>query len=299
MKAEVLVPCGLQLGEAPVWSAELNLLLWIDLPTAQLWRHDLQSGETRSDTLPVEPLLGAIAPTDVPEIFLLTHRRGISLINIDTLAITTFADPEKGRDSVMYNDAKVDRLGRLWAGTSHVREAEPRGALWIVDADRNSRLVDAGFAIANGPAFSPDGRTAYFSDSLAKQILAYDVSIDGAVSGRRIFCEFGEQEGLPDGLTVDAEGFVWVAHWAGSRVSRRNSQGEAVMTIDVPAPHATSLCFGGVDYRDLFITTAWDSSSEPTRRLFPSAGHVFHLTPDAQGLPEPKFVPTHFKLIEV
>ena len=288
MKPEILVSCGLRLGEAPVWSAERNTLFWIDLPTAQFWRHDLGTGQTKSDVLAVDPLLGAIASTSNPDVLILTHRSGISLLNTQTLAVTPFADPEQGRDGVMYNDAKIDRSGRLWAGTSHVAELDPRGALWIIDRNSKATLIDAGFAIANGPAFSPDGRTAYFSDSMARQILAYDIAADGRVQGRRIFCTFTPDEGLPDGLTVDAEGLVWVAHWAGSRVTRRNLQGEAVARIDVPSPHVTSLCFGGKDHTDLFITTAWDAIDDATRASSPAAGHVFRLTPGAKGLAEPR-----------
>jgi xylono-1,5-lactonase len=292
MKLNVLVPCGLRLGEAPVWSAEKNLLLWIDLPTAQFWRHDFSTGKTRSDVLAVEPLLGAIAPTRDPHVLILTHRSGISLLNMEALAITPFADPEHGRDGVMYNDAKIDRRGRLWAGTSHVAELEPRGALWIIDQQRKAALVDTGFAIANGPAFSPDGKTAYFSDSLAKQILAYDIAADGAVSNRRVFCTFKDEEGLPDGVTVDEEGYLWVAHWAGARVTRRNLKGEVVARIDVPSPHVTSLCFGAADYSQLFITTAWDAVDEGTRKSYPLAGHVFQIAPGVKGLAEPLFSKT-------
>ena len=289
MKPEVLVPCGLRLGEAPVWHAEKNLLLWVDLPTAQFWRHDPATGKTRHDVLDVAPLLGAIVPASDPDVLVLTHKAGIALLNLETLKITPFADPEQGRDGVMYNDAKIDRLGRLWTGTSHVAELEPRGALWVIDANKHAMLVDTGFAIANGPAFSPDGRTAYFSDSLAKQVLAYDISADGRVSGRRVFCTFAEDEGLPDGLTVDAEGYVWVAHWLGARVTRRNLKGEVTTRIDVPSPHVTSLCFGGKDYTDLFITTAWDAVDEATRKAYPEAGHVFRVIPGVKGLAEPRF----------
>ena len=289
MKPEILVPCGLRLGEAPVWLAQKNLLLWIDLPTAQFWRHNVKTGATKNDVLAVEPLLGALAPTNDPDVVVLTHRTGISFLNIETLAITPFTDPEKGRDGVMYNDAKIDRLGRLWAGTSHVTELEPRGALWIIDTQKRATLVDTGFAIANGPAFSPDGRTAYFSDSLARQILAYDIAENGRVSGRRIFCKFAEEEGLPDGLTVDSEGFIWVAHWAGSRVTRRNLKGEVVARIDIPSPHVTSLCFGGEGYSQLFITTAWDAVDEATRKTCPQAGHLFRVAPGIAGLVEPLF----------
>jgi sugar lactone lactonase YvrE len=285
---EIVTPCGNRLGEAPVWIAEQNALLWIDLPTGTVWRYDAGAGSVTSSVLDVPAPLGAIARTEDDSTLIVTHRHGIARFDITTLATAAFADPEQGRDGVMYNDAKCDRTGRLWAGTSHVTEADPRGCLWIIDRG-SARLADAGFAIANGPAFSPDGLTAYFSDSAARKVFTYTMNAtDGAPHSRHLFCTFSESDGMPDGLTVDAEGCVWIAHWAGQRISRWSAGGRKLDEIAIPSHHVTSLCFGGADLGDLYVTSAWDGLDADARKDTPASGHLFRLRPGTPGIAEPR-----------
>jgi sugar lactone lactonase YvrE len=286
---EIVTRCANRLGEAPLWLAEQNALLWIDLPTGELWRYEAESGAVTSRLLGVPAPLGAIVRGEDNDTLLVTHRHGIARLGLSTLATGPFADPEQGRDAVMYNDAKVDRAGRLWAGTSHVAESEARGALWIVDGGVPARLVDAGFAIANGPAFSPDGCTTYFSDSATRQVFAYEMAAaNAAPRNRRLFCRFADGEGLPDGLTVDADGCLWIAHWAGARISRWTPEGRKLTEIPIPAHHVTSLCFGGPDLTDLYVTSAWDGMDAAARAAAPSSGDLFRLSSGAKGIAEPR-----------
>ncbi len=176
-----------RLGEAIIWHEAQACLYWIDLLDPALFRHDPATSKTQSFPLPLAPPLGAIVATEDADLLLVTHRKGLSLLRLSSRKITPYADPEAGRDAIIYNDAKCDRWGRLWVGTSHYLEKEPRGALWCLARDARHALGDAGFAVANGPAFSPDGRSMYFNDSLGRQTLVYDIGeTDPAAQSPRV-----------------------------------------------------------------------------------------------------------------
>ena len=287
---EVLVPSANRLGEAPTWIPERSMLVWIDLLDPAVYCLSVRTGRLVQWTLKLATPLGAIVRTSNPDVVLLTHRMGISELNLSTRVISDYCDPEQGRDQAAYNDAKVDHRGRLWAGTSDLAETDPRGALWIVENRKRSYLADAGFIVANGPAFSSDGRTAYFNDSAARKTFAYDlVEGDHLPRKRRLLCTYEGDEGMPDGMTVDSEGCIWVAHWAGARVSRRDANGKVLAEIAVPSPNVTSVAFGGDDLGTLYITSAWEGLDKEGRAKHPQAGHLFACRPGVKGLEEPMF----------
>ena len=174
-QADLWIKASHRLGESIIWHAHNRCLYWVDLLDPALFVHDPATGETRSHALALPPPIGSIAATSDPDVLILAHRGGLSLLDVRTLALTFYCDPEGGRDAIIYNDIKVDRQGRLWVGTSHEKEQQHRGVLWCVESRTRWALVDAGFAISNGPAFSLDGRTMYFNDSLGRTTFAYDV----------------------------------------------------------------------------------------------------------------------------
>jgi xylono-1,5-lactonase len=240
--------------------------------------------------LKLEAPLGAICATEDPNLLLISHRNGLSLLNIKSLELTDFANPENGRDMVSYNDLKCDRWQRCWVGSSHLLEREPRGALWCITNSSDYLLGDAGFAISNGPAFSKDGLTMFFNDSLGKQTLAYDIERTSMLPrNRRVIRQYTSEEGLPDGNTVDADGNIWTAHWGGSQISKMTPSGEILKTYPVPALNVTTMCFGGFDYKTLYITTARDGMTQTQLKGQPQSGSVFSFHPGAQGLAEPLF----------
>jgi xylono-1,5-lactonase len=280
-----------RLGESALWHNSTGSLFWIDLLKPRLHRIDLLSGQHVTLALSLSAPLGAIVQTDDPKYLLVSHRHGLSFLNINTGATTIFADPESDRDAISYNDCKVDRFGGLWVGTSHLPETEPRGALWRVNGKGGSRLCDAGFVVCNGPAFSPDGRVLYFSDTFGRQIFAYDLDpTDGKPRNRRIFATFANSEGYPDGLTVDSSGALWAAHWNGGCVTRFAPNGTRMETLTIPAPNVTSIAFAGPELRNAFVTTARDGLDEATLAQFPLAGSLFQFDSTVAGLPEPLFV---------
>ena len=278
------------LGEAAIWHVASKRLLWIDLYAPRLFSHDPVSGETLVSEIKLRAPLGAIVATTNPDILMITHADGVSSLSIQTGETKFFAHPEGQRDAIIYNDCKVDRWGRLWVGTSHYKEKEARGALWCVLNDGACFLSDAGFAISNGPAFSLDGTIMFFNDSLGRQTFAYDITpLDPYPRNRRVLVEYTGDEGLPDGLTVDAEDCLWVAHWGGSRITRISPKGERLRTVKVPAPHVTTVGFGGEHLKTLYITTARDGLSDEALKQWPQSGDLFACDVKTAGVPEPLF----------
>ena len=241
--------------------------------------------------LPLAKPIGSFVMTNDPDVVVLAHREGLSFLDLKTMAMTKFCDPEQGRDAIIYNDLKMDRFGRLWVATSHIKEKEPRGALWCVTTKGEYVLVDTGFAIGNGPAISPDGKTLYVNDSLARQTLAYDLDVarPGAWN-RRVFATYTEEEGLPDGVITDTEGCLWSAQWLGARIIKLSPHGEKLATYPVPAGNVTTMCFAGPKNQTLYITTARDGLDEKALRTFPKTGSVFSLQTSSTGLAEPRFI---------
>jgi xylono-1,5-lactonase len=152
------------------------------------------------------------------------------------------------------------------------------------------KLGDVGFPVSNGPAFSGDGGTMYFNDSTNYRTFSYELSPDDPrPRNRTLFASYTVEEGMPDGLTVDAEGCIWTAQWAGARVIRLSPKGEKLATLHVPSGHVTSLAFGGEALDELFITTATDGLSAETLTRYPLSGSLFRFKPGVPGLPEPLF----------
>lgn len=270
------------LGESAFWSTAGQTLYWIDGAKAQvhLWHATTQTH--RAIALPSAPV-GMIAATVDPRVLAMSFAQGIALFNVDDRAVTVLAHPEGGREGVGYNDGKVDPAGRLWIGTYDEAEIEQRGCLWVLENGDAPRLADTGMAVVNGPAFSPDGAVMYVSDSIARRILAFDLT-DGRVYGRRVFAALAPQEGLPDGLTVDAEGCVWCAHWDGARVTRYSPAGEQLTLLPLPVPRVTSVAFGGAKLDTLYITTARYGLNADQLEQAPDAGALFSANPGVTGI---------------
>jgi sugar lactone lactonase YvrE len=271
------------LGESVLWSAALQSAYWIDGVVAEIHRWEALSSRYSVTKLPLDPVIGMIAATSEGNTFALSYAGGLALVNVDTLKLTRVADPERSRADIGYNDGKVDLRGRLWAGTFDVTETEPRGCLWVLEHGATPQLMESGLAVVNGPAFSPDGSTVYVSDSIGRRILAYE--LEGTrLRNRRVLAGFAKEEGLPDGLTVDAEGCIWCAHWDGARVTRLSPKGERMLTVAIPAPRVTSVAFGGASLDMLFVTTARYGLSETALATYPDSGALFGIQTGVRGL---------------
>lgn len=284
---KLLVKGEHKLGESALWHESAKRWFWVDLYEPMLCSFDPATKQSTRRSIDLPAPIGSVVATSDPDVLLISHRGGISWLALKDLSLRLFANPEQGRAEVISNDMKVDRWGRLWLATSHDKEQQPRGALWCVENSARFHLADVGFAIGNGPAFSPDGKILYFSDSYNAQILAYDISLqDGQVRDRRVFAQFSAGEGLPDGLTVDAAGNLWSAQWAGASIFKLAPTGEKLQRIPVPSSHVTSVAFHGCS---LLITTARDGLSAEQLAQYPLSGSVFAYETSEEGVVEKLF----------
>jgi xylono-1,5-lactonase len=185
------------------------------------------------------------------------------------------------------NDAKADAQGRLWFGSMHnVDDTQALGKFYRLDPDNHLSVVDEGYGVTNGPTFSLDGKTLWHTDSAAQKIYAFDVNADGSLSGKRLWLQFSTDDGYPDGMTTDALGQLWIAHWSAAQVTCHDPLSARVLqTITFDAPLITNVCFGGEALQDLYITSARVGLSPEVLAQHPLSGALFMVKSVGQGLP--------------
>jgi xylono-1,5-lactonase len=284
MHAKSVVFSGDELGESVFWSTLTSAVYWIDGVAPSVHRYSPSDGTHQITAIPLSPPVGMIAGTTDPNVLAASYGKGVALLRLDTGEAVNVADPERARSGIAYNDGKVDVQGRLWVGTYDPAGHEHRGCLWVLENSQAPQLVETGFTVTNGPTFAPDGRVIYVSDSIARRIVALDVT-GTTLLGRRVFAVLTDEEGYPDGLAVDMEGCLWCAHWGGSRVTRFAACGKRLMTISLPAPLVTSVAFGGPDLATLFVTTARRGLGDRELALYPESGNLFAVCPGTRGRP--------------
>ncbi|MFD8976901.1 SMP-30/gluconolactonase/LRE family protein [Streptomyces sp. NPDC059593] len=288
------VPCSPlpgRLTEGPLWDDRRQELLWVDIPEGLVHRAALTDGEDGPDlallaTLRFDRPVGAVALCASGA---LLAAAGTSVLRLaeDTpvagaVALAAPVLPDDGLPRRM-NDAAVDPAGRLLAGTMAYDESPGAGSLYRLDGDGLVTLLDS-VTISNGFGWSPDGSRLYYADSPTGRVdvFAYDPE-SGALSDRRPFVVL--DRGVPDGLTVDSAGRVWVAVWGGGEVLAFEADGTLHARVDVPASHVTSCAFAGPARDVLVITTATEGLDEDRRGAEPDAGRLFACRPGATGLP--------------
>jgi sugar lactone lactonase YvrE len=269
-----------RLGESPLWHPREQALYWIDFYGPTIHRLAPATGAHRQWKLDAAPTIGSLCFAEDGRL-LAAMENGIYLFDPADGRLTFVADPNAGRPGIGYNDAKVDRDGRYWVGTYDLAERAPRGILYRLDADGRVAIGDSGHTVCNGPAFSPSGDTLYFSDTVGRRLLAYDLDRrTGALSTPRLLASFGEADGLPDGLCVDSAGAIYCAQYGGGRVTRFGPAGEVLQILPLPVRNVTSCCLGGPSLDILYATTGEESGQ-------PFGGALFAREVDVPGLPEP------------
>lgn len=287
-KVEIAVACRDRLGETPLWCERTGRLWWIDIEEPKVESWDPATG--RHEAMPVEAeWLGSLALTGqdrehLVAVDLALHRRDAA-----TGALTLLAQVERDLDNRL-NDGRVDPRGRLWIGSMDNQLHRPNGALYRVDPDGTvTRMLD-GVVVSNGIAFTPDGRTLYFTDTRNFTTWAFDVDPDdGTISNRRVFADYSATGERPDGACVDVDGCLWNAFFAGGRVVRYRPDGGIDRSIPVPVTNPTCVCFGGPDFKTLYVTTAWKFLSDAQLAAEPHAGALLAIEGVGQGLPEHRF----------
>ena len=272
-----------ELGEGPIWDATRGLLWFVDIQRSLILRFDPATNEHRSWQAPAR--VGSIG-LRAGGGFVAGTTRGFALIDPDAGTFEVIDHPEPGLAANRFNDGKVDRHGNFWAGTMDDQRRDRSGALYRLAPDRRWMRVDTGYRISNGPAFSPRGDVLYHTDTIDGTTFAFDLAVDGTVSNRRVFRQWDDVSGHPDGMTTDAEGHLWVAFWGSWCVRRVSPIGEIVAEHPLPVSNVSSMAFGGADLDRLFVTTATQDLDDAARAAQPLAGGLFEvLGHGVRGLP--------------
>jgi sugar lactone lactonase YvrE len=275
---EVVVDGRALLAEGPLWDARDGSLLWVDILRHEIHRFD--GGDRVVARL--EHPVGAVAVRAAGGLVAATGM-GVALLDEAGGATEWIATVDRGD---RMNEAKCDPAGRLWAGTLTNEHRPGASGLYRLDGDRRIAPVLDDVTLSNGIGWSPDGATMYYVDTPTEAVDAFDFDpATGAVSGRRRLVDLRDVPGRPDGLTVDAEGGLWVAMARGWAVRRFLPDGTADAVVELPAYKVTSCTFGGPGLADLYVTTACFGLDERELAAQPHAGAVFRCRPGVTGLP--------------
>lgn len=275
------------LGEGPLWVEREQAVYWVDIFSNKVHRYMLTDGARNTWTFDVE--VTSLSARDQGG-FIGTIRDGYAHIDFDSLTIEPVQLPESDIQNNRFNDGKVDAQGNYWAGTMDTEQTSESGILYRLNADLSLDTMDDNYIITNGPTFSKDGKTLYHTDSIKREVYAFDLSSTGSISNKRIFTKFvGDDEGVPDGMTVDSEDCIWVCHFGGSRITRYSPEGQILQVIPMPVPNITSCTFAGDNLDMLFITTARYTIAEEDLPNYPLAGSLFSFKSNVHGLPTPLF----------
>ena len=274
------------LGEGPVWSPRRQALYWVDIEERRVHRLDWHTRAVRSWLMPER--ISALAERERGG-FICALESAIVLVDDEFRVTDWIARPEQGSRTNRFNDGKCDRDGRFWVGSMNETGTERSAALYRVDADLSVTTARSDIRISNGLCWSPDGTTAYFADSPGREIerMAYDRR-SGGLGTPHVFARIAAP-GVPDGSTVDAEGFVWNAEWDGGRLCRYDPEGRLDRIVNMPFSRPTACAFGGPDMTTLFVTSATFGLSDADRRRQPSAGRLLILGLEVRGLIERPF----------
>jgi sugar lactone lactonase YvrE len=285
--AELVLDYQAELGEGPVWDAGASCLWFVDILRGRIHRFD---PATRAlETFEVGSMVGAVVPAEGGDLVLAVHD-GFARFDLATRRLTMIAEVEADRPDQRMNDGKCDAAGRFWAGTMALDERAGAGALYRLDPGGEVHTMLHHVSISNGLDWSNDGRLMYFVDSPTQSIDVFDFDLAaGTIANRRSLLRVGPVHGMPDGLTLDADGYIWVSLWGGGGVRRYAPDGSLDAIIRLPTTYPTSCAFGGPDLRDLYITTAAIRLSESERGNQPQAGGLFRCRPAVGGRPSHRF----------
>jgi sugar lactone lactonase YvrE len=283
---ELVLDVHASLGESPVWDSSTASLLWVDIREGQV--HWFDPSEGTDTALSIGQAAGAVAPIDGRHV-VVAARDGFGIADRSIGSFALVAPVEKELVGNRMNDGKCDRIGRFWAGTQSIEHESAVGALYRLELDGSVTRVLGEVGISNGLAWSPDDRTMYYIDSAKGTVDAFDYeSAEGVCTRRRELVTFPSSEGVPDGMAVDVDGYLWIAMFGGSCVRRFSADGRPDGELRLPVSLVTSCAFGGPELSDLYVTTARRSGDRIVENE-PHAGGLFRFRPGVRGLPPNPF----------
>ncbi len=271
------------LGEGAIWHPKEKVLYWIDITGCKLHRYDPKTGEnTTTDT---KSMIGTVVPSDGEFPVVIATETGIHGVTKNGELIRLAPYPTNEPEGNRFNDGKCDPAGRFWVGTMSKKETSGAGNLYCFDGNE-LKLKIPGVSISNGIVWTADAKTMYYIDTPEKAVFAYDFDKEnGNISNKKVAFKIPEEYGYPDGMTIDEEGMLWIAHWGGKAVIRWDPvTGKAIEKIEVPAPNVTSCAFVGDDLKTLFITTAGQGLTKEQVEQYPLSGSLFKIRLDVKGV---------------
>ncbi len=274
IEAEHVCSVGAELGEGPVWVRRERAVWFVNIKGRKVHRFDPASGELAGWPAPEQP--GFIAPCRQGD-FVVGLKTGLHRFDPRTGVFAHLTQVEPDKPDNRLNDGAVCPAGTLWFGSMDDLETNASGSLYHLDAQGRCVALDRGYVITNGPAFSPDGRVFYHTNTSERVVYVFDRPTPGTVTGKRVFVKIEDGAGWPDGTAVDAEGCVWVAMWGG--------WSELLSSVRFPCANVTKISFGGEDGRTAYATTAWKGLSAQERASQPLAGDLFRFRTEVPGQP--------------
>jgi sugar lactone lactonase YvrE len=285
---ELVVDAKASLGEGPCWDSQNQLLYWVDINNKKVCIYNPNTNDNKE--IKLDQQVGAIVLRNSGGA-ILAMEKGFYSLDLETNTLQHIVDPERHIPENRFNDGKVDPQGRFWAGTMSQSAEEGKGSLYCLHTDVSYEKKVSHLTISNGLAWSPNHQYMYLIDSPTGKVSRFDYDLQtGDISNREVVIKFPEGVGGPDGMTIDEEGMLWIAHWGGARISRWNPDtGKQIDEIAIPALNVTSCTFGGADFNELYITTARADTGEEDLAKYPHAGGVFKIVTDTRGGPSYSF----------
>lgn len=283
-EAELLFDAKAVLAEGPSYLPDTHSVLWVDIEVGKIHRLDLETLENH--TLDIGGKIGFVAASTKGD-YIAGSREGVVRVNAHSGALTPWNDPEPNAPENRFNDGKPGPNGALWAGTMSIQETENAGAFYRLDTDGSVSKIFGDVTISNGLCWSPDRRTMYYIDTPTMRVDAFDFDeATGLMTNRRTVVRIPDGIGYPDGMTIDAEGKLWIAMWAGWGVTRWDPEtGDLLGKIPLPVEKVTACCFAGPELDQLVITSASRDLTTQELEKQPHAGGLFITKPGVVGLP--------------
>ncbi len=283
MQAELVLDAKATLGEGPIWDSREQCLYWVDIETGRL--HIFTPGAGTDQGYDLGEMIGTVVPRRTGGVMLAMHH-GFAAFDPRTETLTRWGDPESHVPRNRFNDGKCDPAGRFWAGTLNLDRQPEAASLYCLEPDGRVHTMLQGVTNSNGIAWSLDGTAMFYIDTPTLRVTRFDYDLrSGQIANPRTVITVPADEGKPDGMTIDAEGMLWIALWGGSCVGRWDPRtGECHARVEVAARQVTACAFGGSDLTDLYITTARTGLSEVELATQPFAGGLFRVRPGVAGV---------------